>query len=89
MQSRLSAARAFCADADMSRVQALLEMGMQLLVTAKRFKPDSRTRANCVDGAKRCQLRVEEELWRFKESSEIAQVTAGLDLLNTEILALG
>jgi hypothetical protein len=72
----------------MAREQGLLDMGMQLLVTAKRFNPDSRIRANCLSGAKRCQSRVEEDMWRFQEPSEFVQLTDGLDRLNREIAAL-
>jgi hypothetical protein len=89
MRDRLSAARAFSANVAMSRVQGLLDIGMQLLVTAKRFDRDSRTRSNCLDGAKRCQSRVEEDMWKFHEPSEISLLVAGLDRLNCEINALG
>lgn len=88
VRDRLNVARTFAENAAMSRVQGLLDMGMQLLVTAKRFDRDSRTRANCLDGAKRCQSRVEEDMWRFKEPSEFAQLTTGLDRLNSEITSL-
>lgn len=88
VQDRLSVARRFSANVAMARVLGLLDIGMQLLVTAKRFDRDSRTRSNCLDGAKRCQSRVEEDMWKFQEPSEIAQVTSGLDRLNSEITAL-
>jgi hypothetical protein len=89
VRERLSVARTFSENVALSRVQGLLDMGMQLLVTAKSFNRDSRTRANCLNGAKRCQLRVEEDIWKFQESTELSQVTAGLDRLNSEIAALG
>jgi hypothetical protein len=89
VRDRLSVARRFTANVALARVQGLLDIGMQLLVTAKRFDRDSRTRANCLDGARRCQSRVEEDMWKFQEPSEITQVTAGLDRLNDEIVALG
>jgi hypothetical protein len=65
-------------------VKSLLDTGMLLLVTAKRFDRDSRSRANCLDGAKRCQLRVEEDLWKFEEPSELSQLSAGIDRLRCE-----
>jgi hypothetical protein len=85
MRKRLNIARTFSENAAMSRVQGLLDMGMQLLATAKRFNPDSRTRTNCLNGAKRCQSRIEEDMWRFPEPSEFAQLSVGLDRLNSEI----
>jgi hypothetical protein len=88
VRDRLSVARRFSANVAMARVQGLLDIGMQLLVTAKRFDRDSRTRANCLDGAKRCQLRVEEDMWKFQESSEVSQLTAGIQRLSCEISAL-
>ncbi len=89
VRDRLSVARRFSANVAMARVQGLLDIGMQLLVTAKRSDRDSRTRENCLDGARRCQSRVEEDLWKFHEPSEVAQLTAGLNRLNDEIVALG
>jgi hypothetical protein len=88
VRDRLSGARAFSANVALSRVQGLLDLGMGLLVTAKRFDRDSRIRANCLNGAKRCQSRVEEDMWKFHESSEVSQLSAGLDRLNCEISAL-
>jgi hypothetical protein len=66
----------------------LLDTGMLLLVTAKRFDRNSKARANCLDGAKRCQLRVEEDLWKFQEQSESSELNAGIDRLSCEIAAL-
>jgi hypothetical protein len=88
VRDRLTVARGFSANVAMARVQGLLDIGMQLLVTAKRFDPDARTRANCLDGARRCQLRVEEDMWKFQEPSELSQLTAGIDRLASEISAL-
>jgi hypothetical protein len=89
VRDRLSVARRFSANVALARVRGLLDIGMQLLVTAKRFDRDSRLRANCLDGARRCQSRVEEDTWKFQKPSEITQVTAGLDRLNDKIVALG
>ena|ERR1700744_5675702 len=72
----------------LSRVKSLLDIGRLLLVTAKRFDPSSRARANCLDGAKRCQSRVEEDMWKFQRPSELFQVSAGVDRLSFEIAAL-
>jgi hypothetical protein len=88
VRKRLNIARTFSENEAMSRVQGLLDMGMQLLETAKRFNADSRTRMNCLNGAKRCQSRIEEDMWRFREPSEFAQLTVGLDRLNSEISEL-
>ena len=73
----------------MPRMQDLLDTGMLLLFTAKRFDRDSVNRANCLDGAKTCQLRVEENMWKFQEPLEFAHLTAGLQRLYAEITALG
>jgi len=88
VRDRPSVIRRFTANVAMSRVQGLLAIGMQLLVTAKRFDRDSRSRANCLDGARRCQSRVEEDMWKFQEPSEITQLIAGLGRLNDEISEL-
>jgi hypothetical protein len=72
----------------LSRVKSLLDTGMLLLVTAKRFDRNTKARANSLDGAKRCQLRVEEDLWKFQEPSEFSQVSAGINRLSCEISAL-
>jgi hypothetical protein len=88
VRDRPSVIRRFTANVAMSRVQGLLDIGMQLLVTARRFDHDSGTRANCLDGARRCQSRVEEDMWKFQEPSEITQLIAGLRRLNDEISEL-
>jgi hypothetical protein len=79
---------AFTANVALSRVESLLNTGMLLLVTAKRLHHKSKARENCLDGAKRCQSRVEEDMWKFEEPSELSQLTAGLNRLNCEIAAL-
>lgn len=88
MRNRLNVARTFSENVAMSRVQGLLDMGMQLLETAKRFNRDSQIRANCLNGAKRCQSRVEEDMWKFREPSELSQLITALDRLHCEINAL-
>jgi hypothetical protein len=88
MRKRLNIARTVSENEAMSRVQGLLDMGMQLLAAAKQFNPDSRTRTNCLNGAKRCQSRIEEDIWRFQEPSEFAQLTVDVDRLNSEISEL-
>jgi hypothetical protein len=88
VRDRPSVIRRFTANVAMSRVQGLLDIGMRLLVTARRFDHDSGTRANCLHGARSCQLRVEEDMWKFQEPSEIAQVTTGLERLTNEITIL-
>ena len=89
VRDRLSVARRFTANVALARVQGLLDIGMQLLVTARRFDRHGKTRANCLNGARRCQSRVEDDMWKFHEPSEVAQLTAGLNRLNDEIVALG
>jgi hypothetical protein len=88
VRDRLSVARRFTANVALARVQGLLDIGMQLLVTARRFDRHCKTHANCLNGARRCQMRVEEDMWKFQEPSEIAQVIAGLGRLNAEISEL-
>jgi hypothetical protein len=88
VRDRLSVARRFSANVALARVQGLLDIGMQLLVTAKRFAQDSKTRANCLNGARRCQMRVEEDMWKFQEPSEIAQLISGLGRLNDQMSEL-
>jgi hypothetical protein len=78
----------FTANVALSRVKSLLDTGLLLLVTAKRFDRNTKARANCLDGAKRCQSRVEEDMWKFQRPSELFQVTAGVDRLSSEIAVL-
>ena len=88
VQDKLHEGRVFTPNVALSRVKSLLDTGTLLLVTAKRFDRNSKARANCLDGAKRCQLRVEEDLWKFEEPSELSQLSAGIDRLSCEISAL-
>jgi hypothetical protein len=85
---KLQEGRALTPNVALSRVKSLLDTGMLLLVTAKRFDRNSKARANCLEGAKRCQLRVEEDLWKFEEPSEFSQLSAGINRLSLEISAL-
>ena len=87
LRDRLDEVCAVSANAALARVKGLLDTGRLLLVTARRFDRDSKTRANCLDGAKRCQLRVEEDLWKF-QGPESSQLTTAINRLRGEISAL-
>jgi hypothetical protein len=89
VEERLNEVRAFNAKASLRNAKSLLDTGILLVLTAKRLDTDTNGRAKCLEGSKRCRLRVEEVVWKFQDDSEFSRLTADIDRLTCEISALG
>lgn len=87
VQERLNEVRAFNAKASLSHAKSLLDTGILLVRTAKRLGKDNNGRAKCLRGAKQCQSRVEEVVWKFQDDSEFFLLTADIDRLTCEMSA--
>jgi hypothetical protein len=89
LEEKVDSTSDFNRDKIRSLVISLLDTGMLLVRTVRRFDPREEEHAKCLESAKKCSARVEEHLFEFKDQPEVlSHLTANLERLKCEILAL-